>query len=256
MTDKVLLFVDDSESFITKSIMKNVEGNGHAVKLAHLDVDELAEVQGMVDGYIFYNIADVAKVNSMGLAYLRDMALEHGYTIYFMGYEDDIAQISADFPKSYCGSFTRPINVMQVSEDIEAIVQEVPAGARQKHILVVDDSGVMLNTMKEWLENSYRVSLVNSATNGISFLATNKPDLILLDYEMPICDGPQFMEMIRSNEDTAHIPVIFLTGKDDADSVKRVLALKPAGYILKSSPKEEILSTIADYFRKTVGIES
>ena len=78
----------------------------------------------------------------------------------------------------------------------------------------------------------------------------NSPDLILLDYEMPICSGPQFLEMIRAEEKTANIPVIFLTSKDDAAAVKEVLALKPAGYLLKTSPPKVIIDSIANYFKK------
>ncbi|MBR3561060.1 MAG: response regulator [Oscillospiraceae bacterium] len=51
---------------------------------------------------------------------------------------------------------------------------------------------------------------------------------------MPVTSGAQVLEMIRSEPGTAHIPVIFLTGKDDSEGVRRVLELKPDGYILKS----------------------
>ena len=47
------------------------------------------------------------------------------------------------------------------------------------------------------------------------YIADNKPDLILLDYEMPVTSGPQVLEMIRSETKTDTIPVIFLTGKGD-----------------------------------------
>ena len=67
----------------------------------------------------------------------------------------------------------------------------------KKRILVVDDSGAMLRSVKGWLEDKYQVVLANSGTMAIKYLAIRKPDLILLDYEMPICDGKQVLEMIR-----------------------------------------------------------
>ncbi len=76
----------------------------------------------------------------------------------------------------------------------------------------------------------------------------NKADLILLDYEMPVTSGPQVLEMLRNDEDTKDIPVIFLTGKDDRESVMSVLSLKPEGYILKTSGKEEIVNTVRKFF--------
>ena len=250
--EKVLLFIDDSESFITKTIVKNLRAKGHACELVHLKVDQLTQYKDKVADYIFYNIADINSIDRMGLAYLKDVCLENGYVLYCMGYKDDIDIEMQGFPSKQLGTFVRTINAAQVSEDIDLMIRETPVSARYRHVLVVDDSGVMLNTIKEWLEPYYRVSLVNSATNALTFLANHRPDLILLDYEMPICSGPQLMEMIKSDPDKADIPIIFLTGKDDAESVRKVLALKPAGYLLKSRPKEEILKTIGDFFAKTL----
>ncbi|MDE6213304.1 MAG: response regulator, partial [Lachnospiraceae bacterium] len=76
------------------------------------------------------------------------------------------------------------------------------------------------------------------------------PDLILLDYEMPVCDGRQTLEMIRSDEEIADIPVIFLTNKGDAESVKKVMALKPNGYLLKTMPEQEIKNIISNFFAR------
>ena len=92
--------------------------------------------------------------------------------------------------------------------------------------------------------------MASSAAMAISFLATNKPDLILLDYEMPVCSGPQFLEMIRAEISTSRIPVIFLTAKGDKESVKSVLALKPAGYLLKTMNAEQIVENIDNFFEK------
>ena len=76
---------------------------------------------------------------------------------------------------------------------------------------------------------------------AITFLLKTKVDLILLDYEMPVVDGPQVLEMLRSEEATAHIPVIFLTGIGTKEAVSRVMALKPDGYILKTTPRKDLL---------------
>ena len=108
----------------------------------------------------------------------------------------------------------------------------------------------MLSTIKGWLDEKYRVTPVNSALNAISFLSKERPDLILLDYEMPACSGPQFLEMLRNDPNCSNIPVIFLTGRDDANSVRSVLSLKPAGYLLKSLPKEKIVSEIDNFFAR------
>lgn len=68
---------------------------------------------------------------------------------------------------------------------------------------------------------------------------------------MPVCDGRQALEMIRSDKDIADIPVIFLTGKGDRESVKNVMSLKPEGYLLKSMPDEDIKKNIDGFFAKS-----
>ena len=82
------------------------------------------------------------------------------------------------------------------------------------------------------------------------YIADNKPDLILLDYEMPVTSGPQVLEMIRSEMKVGSIPVIFLTGKGDRESVLKVLALKPDGYLLKSMEKAALLKSLEEFFEK------
>jgi CheY-like chemotaxis protein len=78
--------------------------------------------------------------------------------------------------------------------------------------------------------------------------AENKVDLILLDYEMPVTDGPQVLEMLRADPDTKDIPVIFLTGKGDKESVMSVVSLKPDGYFLKTMGKKDLLEKIKVFF--------
>ena len=98
------------------------------------------------------------------------------------------------------------------------------------------------------MKGTYKVSMANSGLQAIKFLGKNKVDLILLDHEMPVTSGPQVLEMLRSEEETKDIPVMFLTGKSDKESVMAVVALKPEGYFLKTITKEELLEKLAEFF--------
>ncbi len=100
----------------------------------------------------------------------------------------------------------------------------------------------------DWLKDKYRVFLANSGMKAITWLAKNHADLILLDYEMPITSGPQVLEMIRFDAETADIPVMFLTEKGDRESIMKVLALKPVGYQLKTIDRNTLRENIDHYF--------
>ena len=118
----------------------------------------------------------------------------------------------------------------------------------RKSVLVIDDNTVLLRTVKDMLADRYDVSIATSGTQAFMVMQKRRPDIILLDYEMPVCDGKQVLEMIRSDVETRDIPVIFLTGKDDRDSVMNVMALKPQGYLLKTLPPAVIVQNIDDFF--------
>ncbi len=67
---------------------------------------------------------------------------------------------------------------------------------------------------------------------------------------MPVCDGRQVLEMIRTETEFADIPVIFLTSRGDKESVLEVMALKPEGYLLKTMPPAEIIRSVDEFFER------
>lgn len=115
----------------------------------------------------------------------------------------------------------------------------------EKSILVVDDSAVTLRSVKALLDKEYRVSVATSGERAIKEMKKNPPDLVLLDYEMPVCDGKKTFEMIRNDEELKDIPVVFLTAVADKMHIAAVLQLNPAGYLLKPPDKEVLKNTIA-----------
>ncbi len=142
-----------------------------------------------------------------------------------------------------------PPDMKLLSKEIEKATQGTPQ-SKMKNVLVVDDDPIYGKMVSSWLGETYAVSTLSNGMNTISFVTNNQVDLILLDYEMPVIDGPKILEMLRSHPQTSPIPVIFLTGVRDKESIQRVLDLKPEGYILKSATKAEILKKLADFFEK------
>ena len=114
----------------------------------------------------------------------------------------------------------------------------------KKTVLVVDDNATTLRSMKAMLEQRYSVALANSGAKALTSIAKSRPDVILLDYEMPVCDGRQTLEMIRADEEMADIPVIFLTSVNDKDHIEAVIRLRPAGYLLKPAVPQRVIESI------------
>ena len=123
-------------------------------------------------------------------------------------------------------------------------VTEESEVSNKKHILVVDDSPIMLKTLKENLRDDYDIATAINGKVALKFLEKKKTDLILLDYEMPGESGPAVLEKIRSDDAIKDIPVIFLTGVTDSGKIKEALVLKPQGYLLKPINREKLLEAI------------
>jgi putative two-component system response regulator len=102
-----------------------------------------------------------------------------------------------------------------------------------KTILIVDDNMASLKQMSVQLADKYEVSLAKSGEMALQICAEEKPDLILLDVEMPDMDG--FETIIRLKEDAhlRHIPVIFLTGNHDAATEIKCLKSGAMDFVTK-----------------------
>lgn len=140
-----------------------------------------------------------------------------------------------------------PIVAENAMEEVKKYVEKKKT-SKKKKILIVDDSELVREAMKRLFGLEYEVTPASSGLAAIRCITLNRPDLILLDYEMPVCDGSQVLEMIRAEEDFADIPVFFLTGRVDKETVKKVIALKPTGYLVKTQNLSEIKKGIDNYF--------
>ena len=170
-----------------------------------------------------------------------------------IGDAPDITKITSLIPPQLIyKTFSRPLDNEGYFSTITELFSKKASGEFRKNILIVDDDPSYLNLVREWLKDTYKVSVVTSGMQAIKWLGKNKADLILLDYEMPVTSGPQVFEMLRSDEDTKDIPVIFLTGKSDKDSVLSVVAMKPDGYFLKNVEKAELLDKLGKFFTLSI----
>lgn len=112
------------------------------------------------------------------------------------------------------------------------------------NVLVVDDNAILLRTVREMLNDTYNVAIAASDTQAYTAIEKTKPDVILLDYEMPYTDGEGVLKKLRSNPDTSDIPVIFFTGSADREVVTKLVSLSPAGYLLKPPNREKMINKI------------
>jgi len=124
--------------------------------------------------------------------------------------------------------------------DLSEFMKERP------RILIVDDSTIIHKAIKSHLDGQYDIASAISGAAALRFLKTKEVSMILLDYDMPEMDGIEVLKKLRENPTTAHIPVVFLTGVNDAAKIQKALALKPEGYLLKPIDKNILLNKIKE----------
>jgi DNA-binding response OmpR family regulator len=114
----------------------------------------------------------------------------------------------------------------------------------RKKIIYVDDVNYSLMTVKTRLQEYYEIYPAESVVKMFEALENMKPDLILLDVNMPDIDGYEAIKSLKSDERYSEIPVIFLTGNSDRESVVKGLSLGAADYVIKPFTTSKLVESI------------
>ena len=249
--DKVkVLVISDRETFIAKAIQKNLRESGFDARFAKMNVSDISEVADETSVYVLYMDEDM-KNEMKVMVYLKDISIEENKMILLIGSEEEYNAATKVIPKENLNAwFQRPFDMHAFIDEVKSLTDEQAKEERKKSILVVDDDVTFLRMVHSWLKKKFRVSIVTSGMQAITWLAKNEADLILLDYEMPVTSGPKVLEMLRSEAETSTVPVMFLTGKGDRMSILRVLDLKPADYLLKNIDRKQLLEKVDGFFKE------
>lgn len=246
--EKKLIVVSKAKGYLLTALVDQLSQSDYAVETA----DSMSAIEKITDGIIgfFLFLEENFIADTQLQVYINDRATEDSVPIFVMGNSLEIQDVRNTIPAHLIQKeFVRPINVKDVAANIEKYFEEHDV-EQQKTILAVDDSSVMLNSIKNWLSDKYQVLLADSGVAAIKIVTLKRPDLIILDYEMPIVDGAQTLAMIRSEKDFADIPVIFLTGRQDKEGIMEVMKYKPAGYLLKTMRPYDVHKYIDEFFMK------
>jgi twitching motility two-component system response regulator PilG len=114
-------------------------------------------------------------------------------------------------------------------------------------VLVVDDSPTVRKLVTMTLEKQgYRVALAADGIEALAKIHDDPPGLILLDISMPRMDGYQLCKTVKENVETAHIPVVMLSGKDDPFARAHARLMGAAGHIPKPFSPQQLISKMRE----------
>ncbi len=247
--NKEIVMIMFQYSVIVKGIERKLSDMGYKVTSVTDQLeDRVRLLSGHAQLFIFYIPADI--VSDPGrkktLSLISEMVKDKGKSLILLGDRQQHEELTGEL--SFIKDLpwlNRPVDMSLLEETVEREMAGAGKQGGKRRILIVDDDPSFARMVREWIKDFYRVDIVTAGMQAISFLLKvpeeEKVDLILLDYEMPVVDGPQVFQMLKQEPQTSKIPVIFLTGIGTKNAVERVMELKPDGYILKSTTREQLL---------------
>lgn len=245
-----ILFITEKMSFTSNAILTRIQENGITVSQAGTDITEISHIEELPQIVVLYLQSEDDPLTEM-LAYLRDLIEEKELKLFVIATQDEFDNVMGTFPpQSITETFIRPVDLDDIVKRIRKETDKMASQENLKTIMIVDDDPTALRSMKNLLSAHYKVFVANSGMNAITIMAKNHVDLILLDYEMPVIDGPKVIEMLRSDPASSNIPVMFLTARGDKESIVNVVKFKPEKYLLKTMLPKEILDSINEFFAK------
>ena len=125
---------------------------------------------------------------------------------------------------------------------------------RKTRILIIDDDVGFRDLLRLHLSAAgYQVQVAEDGVAGGRALLAQTPDLIVSDLNMPFLDGFELLSLLRSDAETASIPVILLSGRSDGDTMAKAVELGAADFLIKPVTRDQLFESIDACLRRSKG---
>lgn len=273
MENRILFIAENDQNFLIRAMMKTISDAEYEVRFVQPEVYQITMYEHKPDFpsiFILYLEGSENRYDRL-FSYLKQLVSEKGKNrhLFLIGNPSEISTAYKVIPQeSVDHAFQRPVNTEDLLRHLNMLSVEyryddndssalhgMSVDSGKRNVLLVDDDITQLHAMQRWFAKRFNAFIANSGMDTVAFLKHYHVDLILLDYEMPGLSGLDVLQMLRSEPETANIPVIFLTGSDDKKTVMSVLAAKPDGYLLKAMPPAILVQSVEDFFAKQAKLE-
>lgn len=117
--------------------------------------------------------------------------------------------------------------------------------AKNYTIACIDDSQTVLQAIKSFLDDtSFSVLMINDPVKALMQIMRHKPDLILLDIEMPNLDGYELCSLVRRHPNFKHTPIIMVTGSSGFVNRAKAKLVRASGYLTKPFTQSDLLKLV------------
>jgi twitching motility two-component system response regulator PilG len=112
-------------------------------------------------------------------------------------------------------------------------------------VACIDDSPTVLNSIKQFLDdNTFSVVMINDPVKALMQILRSKPDIILLDVEMPNLDGYELCSLLRRHSAFKNTPIIMVTGRTGFIDRAKAKIVRASGYLTKPFTQSDLLKML------------
>jgi DNA-binding response OmpR family regulator len=142
-----------------------------------------------------------------------------------------------------------PANTAEIMDAVDWSIAR--AESSQTHVLVVDDDLKILAILQALLIPwGLRVTTLSDPQKFWDILPVTKPDLLILDVEMPVVNGLDLCKSVRQQADWSHLPIIFLTARVEPNLIQEVFSIGADDFVTKPVVGPEIISRIKNLMER------
>lgn len=123
------------------------------------------------------------------------------------------------------------------------------ADTKRPNVLVIDDEPFNLSLMEGILSRDYNIQTAQSGPDALDMAIANPPDLILIDVMMPTMDGFEVCRRLKANTATMHVPVIFITAKNEIKDEELGFAVGASDFIHKPISAPIVAARVRTHLR-------
>lgn len=142
------------------------------------------------------------------------------------------------------GYLVKPFSKEQLVEKTKEILTRQMNAAGKKTVLAIDDDVTYLKIINNSLKDSFNVVMINSTKLAMEYLDNHTPDVVILDYQMPLQSGTALLGYIRRLPKMKDAPVLMMAGMGDREAFMSYEDVKPDKYLIKPISKLDLMKAI------------
>lgn len=247
-----------------------VDDNPQDIEVMSMHLAEVANVHSVPSGLL---AVEYVKKNQIDVILLDvEMPILDGFqTLEYLRKMEECINVPVIMVTSICdrgtvvnsmimgidGYLVKPVDKESVQSKVLEVYEKQLENnlnvGEKRTVLLIDDDMSYLKQLNSFLQDEYNVIMINSAKLALEYLLKHVPDVIVLDYQMPLYNGASMMRLIQGSIEGREIPIIILSGLLSREALQECYMYNPVACLAKPVSKEVLEEHIEIALYRTGG---